>query len=195
MPATSKAREAPRITEHAPSTLGLFTIITNETQFSYKLAALATVGTTTGMIAILSAVASQTAIKALRACLSKAAKAKFRAACEGFSPAWELEASSDGYRYYTNKLSFGMWQSLAVARLPGLMCQLSDASLWQKLQLESITTPLLPSWMPWLRAELQRREHLRPLHSFQCAGAVLNLTTEALDEIVSEGLRRKKLRI
>ncbi|HVX09963.1 MAG TPA: hypothetical protein VHC22_02060 [Pirellulales bacterium] len=177
------------------ATLGELTITTKDTQFSYKLAALGTVGTTAGMIAILSTVASQTAIKALHACLSKAAKTTFSAKCEGFDPDWELMAASGGYRFQAVKLGYSTWHSLALARTPGLISKLNDTSLWTELQRESITTPLLPSWLPWLRKELEREGHLTALHSFQCGGAVLDLNTESLDELVSRGLRRRRFTI
>lgn len=176
-------------------TLGGLTIESKESQFSYRLAALGTIGHCDGVIAILSTVASQTAIKALHACLSKAVTTSFRAYCEGFSAAWELSPSKFGYRFHTAKLGLGSWHSLAVARVPGLVCKLNEASLWGELQKDTVTTPVLPSWMPWLRQELERREYLHPLHSFQCEGAILDLTTEALDEVVSHGLRRKRIKI
>lgn len=176
-------------------TLGELTIESKESRFSYKLAALGTIGQRDGVIAILSTVASHTAIKALHACLSKAVTTSFHADCEGFNPGWGLTPSQFGYRFHTAKLGLGSWHSLAVARVPGLVCRLNETSLWSELQKNSITTPLLPSWMPWLRGELERQEYLAPLHSFQCEGAILDLTTEALDEVVSRGLRRKRISI
>jgi hypothetical protein len=175
--------------------LGEFTITTNDTQFTYKLAALGTVGTEAGTIAILSTVASQTAIKALHACLSKAAKTAFSAKCDGFDPEWDLMSASAGYQFQAVKLGYSTWHSLALARTPGLICKLNDTSLWTELQRESVTTPLLPGWLPWLRKELEREGHLTPLHTFQCDGAVLDLNTESLDEIVSRGLRRRRLTV
>ena len=181
--------------ERGLTTLGEFTITTNDTQFTYKLAALGTVGTEAGTIAILSTVASQTAIKALHACLSKAAKTTFSANCEGFEPEWELRAAEMGYRFQAVKLGYSTWHSLALARTPGLICKLNETSLWTELQCGNVTTPILPGWLPWLRKELEREGHLTPLHSFQCDGAVLELDTESLDKIVSRGLRRRRLAI
>lgn len=177
------------------ATLGEFTLSTKDTQFTYKLAALGTVGTAFSTIAILSTVASQTAIKALHACLSKAAKTTFSANCEGFEPGWTLMATSEGYRFQTFKLGYSTWHSLALTRSPGLICKLNDTSLWAELQRAGATTPLLPGWMPWLRKELEREGHLMPLHSFQCDGAILDLNTESLDEIVSRGLRQRRITI
>ena len=179
----------------AMAALGELTLTTNDTLFTFKLAALGTIGTSSGTIAILSVAASQTAIKALHACLSKAAKTSFEASCEGFEPDWELTAASEGYQFQAFKLGYGMWHSLALARKPGLICKLNDTSLWTELQRAGITTPLLPSWVPWLRNELEREEHLTPLHSFQSDGALLNLDTDSLDKIVSRGLRRRRLTI
>lgn len=181
--------------ERGLTTLGEFTITTNDTKFTYKLAALGTVGTEAGSIAILSTVASQTAIKALHACLSKAAKTTFSAICDGFEPEWELQAAEMGYRFQAVKLGYSAWQSLALARTPGLICKLNDSSLWTELQRDTITTPILPDWLPWLGNELEREGHLTPLHSFQCDGALLDLNTESLDKIVARGLRRRRLAI
>jgi hypothetical protein len=175
--------------------LGELTLTTNDTQFTYRLAAMGTVGTAAGTIAILSTVASQTAIKALHACLSKAAKTRFSARCDGFDPDWELMAASAGYRFQAVKLGYSMWHSLAMARMPGLICKLNDTSLWTELQRETITTPLLSGWLPWLRKELEREGHRTPLHAFRCDGAVLDLNTESLDKLVSRGLRRRRLTI
>ena len=177
------------------ATLGEFTLTTNDTRFTYRLAALGTVGTAAGTIATLSTVASQTAIKALHACLSKAAKTTFSAKCDGFDPDWELMAASTGYRFQAVKLGYSTWHSLAMARTPGLICKLNETSLWTELQRDTITTPLLPNWLPWLRKELEREGHLTPLHAFRCDGAVLDLNTESLDKIVSRGLRRGRLTI
>jgi hypothetical protein len=181
--------------EPPPIVLGRLTIKTKDSQFCYKLSALGTVGRRNGAIAILSAVASETAIKALRACLHKAAKTTFNVECEGFSPYDNLKPCEQGYRFYAAKLGTGTWHALALARLPGLICNLDDASLWAELQRCSFTTPILPEWLPWLRAELARQGYLTPLLSFQSQGAVLELTTEVLDELVSEGLRQRPIAI
>src|SRR5262249_33566491 len=100
-----------------------------------------------------------------------------------------------GYCFYATRLGPGTWHSLALAKTPGLICKLSDDSLWAEFQRESFTTPLLREWVPWLRARMERQGQLQPLCTFQCQGAVLTLTTEQPDEIVSDRLRKKRLTI
>jgi len=173
--------------------LGELMIETKISRFRFKLAAIGTLGKLGGTISILSTVGSETAIKALRACLSKAAKTDFRADCEGFNPNRDLKVCDLGYRFYLAPLGSGTWHSMALAKMPGLICKLNDDSLWRELQRNCFTTPVLQKWVPWLRAEMEERGHLQMLHSFQCEGAVLNLTTEMLDELVSHGLRRKRI--
>jgi hypothetical protein len=193
-PSQDSAAEHASAVVTAPA-LGEFTIQTDQTRFSLKLATIGTMGVSGGEIAILSTVAPETSIKALRACLHRAAKTEFFANCRGFSPNNLLAACSLGYRFYAAKLGPGTWHSLALAWLPGLICKLTDDSLWGEFQKRSFTTPLLREWVPWLRSELLRLGRLTPLHAFRCEGAVLNLTTEQLDELVSEGLRRKRITI
>lgn len=184
-----------RVAATPERTLGELTISTKDTGFRYHLDAMGTLDESGGMILILSAIASESAIKALRACLHRAAKAEFRADCQGFNRHTNLQPCGQGYRFHAAKLGPGTWHALALAKSPGLIPKLSNDSLWAELQRNGYTTPLLPAWLGWLRTELESRGHLKRLHSFQCDGAVLDLTSEALDELVSDGLRQKHITI
>jgi hypothetical protein len=58
----------------------------------------------------------------------------------------------------------------------------------QKLTSQQFTTPLLRSWGPRLVKDLLYEERLEKLTCFQCDCALLHLTDDGLDEIVSRGV-------
>jgi hypothetical protein len=106
---------------------------------------------------------------------------------------YRLIYDSAGYERHIAKVALGTWQMMLVSRMPGFLPVLCPASLWGRLTSETFTTPLLKSWLPWIQKELERRELLLPLRCFNCACGWLKATSDDLDEIVSEGLKTKKL--
>jgi hypothetical protein len=82
-----------------------------------------------------------------------------------------------------------------VARTPGFMPLVSEEALWQELNNVRFTTPILRSWLPHIEASLREQDYLEDAYCFNAPCGVLNLNTEALDKIVSEGITLGKLSI
>ncbi len=95
----------------------------------------------------------------------------------GMRSHWKLYRCSTPYRIYRHRMSYGMWHLLAVANHNGLLTESSDESLWRALQRDSITTPMLRSWVPYIKSELSRRNLLQPLRTFGCTAALLVAAT------------------
>ncbi len=153
-----------------------------------------------GELMLLSVVASSGEIKALRAALSMNLKAAMKFSDAQFTLK-ELKDGSDyrvssgqvfsysgKYLTMSHKLGLGTLHGLFVARKPGLLFDEGETALWQELKDERFTTPLLRSWMPFVRQELIMRDRLTACKCFGCSCLILECTSENLDEIVSHGL-------
>ena len=147
-------------------------------------------------VMVLSVAGSSSTLKAAQAALNCRAKIEFRPEeIPGIQSYWKLYRSSDPYRIYRHRLSYGMWHMLAVANQPGLLTESSDESLWRALQADSITTPMLRSWVPFIKAELTKRDLLRSLRTFGCSAALLTASDVEIDSIVSDGIRCGDIRL
>ena len=77
------------------------------------------------------------------------------------------QADFDGkpvtYNAAVAKLAPGAIHLVALAKIPGLMPNISDDHLWSELSGPRYTTPLLRSWIPWLKDghDQERRHHRR----------------------------------
>ncbi len=100
-----------------------------------------------------------------------------------------------GYDCHKHKLGYGTWHLLAIARRPGLMLDASDAALWRELRSERYTTPVLKSWLPYLRTKLTAAELLTTPEQKGCNLCLLEAETAELDGIVSEGVKCGELLI
>lgn len=98
-------------------------------------------------------------------------------------------ASSDGYTVYTHKLDFGQAHALMITKAPGFMRVVTDETIWQELNDDRFTTPVLREWVPYIAQQMRGREILEEAHCFNCNCGYMSATTTSLDEIVSEGLR------
>jgi hypothetical protein len=113
----------------------------------------------------------------------------------GIKSYWKLYRSSSPYRIFRHRLSYGMWHLLAVANHDGLLTESSDESLWRALQRDSVTTPMLRGWVPFIKAELIKRNLLQPLRTFGCSAALLTASDVEIDSIVSAGIQWGDLRL
>ncbi len=101
-----------------------------------------------------------------------------------------------GYETHLHKLDYGLVHALFTTRNPNFIRYLSPGALWEKLNSDRHTTPLLPEWMPWVTGELVRHKSLRECRCFRANSALLDIPgDEKLDEIVSSGLKSKSIRI
>lgn len=100
-----------------------------------------------------------------------------------------------GYLSDTHRLGLNTVHAFFWVKSFGFMLDTSDAHLWRELRDTRYTTPLLREWLPWVKAQLLLREHIKEAYCFNCNCGVLNLATPKLDEIVSEGVRTGALPI
>jgi len=71
----------------------------------------------------------------------------------------------------------------------------SDEALWQTLTSERYTTPMLRSWIPYLREDLERRGLLSALTCVGCSSAILYAETKDIDDAVTRGLQTGAIKI
>ncbi len=126
----------------------------NGTQVSFTCDAIAYRSKTLLMV---SAIGSESSVKALAAALHSNKDVEFRVERDadtddendGGTRAYGIglyrtKANGD-YTVYRHRLfgQFGLFQFVAIARVPGFLPVLSEESLWQELRGERFTTPLL----------------------------------------------------
>ncbi|MHB8974290.1 MAG: hypothetical protein ACYC3X_29405 [Pirellulaceae bacterium] len=147
-------------------------------------------------VMVLSVAGPSSTLKAAQAALNCRAKIMFQADnIPGMYSHWRMYRCNSPYRVYRHRLSYGMWHMLAVASHDGLLTESSDESLWRALQRDSVTTPMLRSWVPFIKTELTRRNLLQPLRTFGCTAALLAASCEEIDSIVTDGIWRGELRM
>lgn len=99
-----------------------------------------------------------------------------------------------GYTFTSQKSVGGLHQLVAVSKDPAFFPQYDEVSLWERLRSTDITTPVLRSWVPVLQEvlnKLSRRIHETNLPK----AAYIPFTTEHVDQVVSVGLQKGKLKI
>lgn len=155
-----------------------------------------------GKLAMLSCVGYVNEIKALRAGLATGCKAAmtFRPGngssslkCKrGEQNCYVEQAYCLGERKYngeSHRLGFNVLHAIFVARTPGLMLDATDLALWHQLKDPRYTTPVLRSWLPYIRQELVALDKLVHLDCLDCDCMSLTATTNDLDTIVQAGLK------
>jgi hypothetical protein len=100
-----------------------------------------------------------------------------------------------GYKVLTSRLDGNYWHMLVVADVPGFLPILDDASLWQELKTDRFTTPLVRSWIPWLRKRMEEERLLARIRQCGCNAGLLVATTDQLDELVTQGLETGEISI
>lgn len=83
---------------------------------------------------------------------------------------------------------------LAISKDPRILWNDDDACLLAGLK-KMTTTPLLSSWVKYIKHELTRTELLKKLEGVNACGSILLCSTEELDGIVSSGLRGGNINI
>ncbi len=91
------------------------------------------------------------------------------------------------------KLAPGVVHLVALAKIPGLMPNLSDDHLWTELSGANYTTPLLRSWVPWIKETMFHRKVIVVAKGYAADVGVLKAEPDALDEIVSKGVKEHYL--
>ena len=149
-------------------------------------------------ILLLSVVGAETSVKALTAGLRSSGKDQKRieyTSHVGSVNRINLIKSVAGYRVHRTKLAYGLWHVLCLAQREGFMPIMTEASLWQQLQGDKFTTPLLKEWVPWMYTEMKKCGMIVELTQVGCQAGVLLADTEALDSLVCEGIQKRHLSI
>ena len=105
---------------------------------------------------LLSATGPDTAVKSVRATLYQPdIEAEFVLESERIERMLKARIAFDGkpvtYTAAVTKLAPGVIHLVALAKIPGLMPNMSDDHLWAELTGPRYTTPLLRAWIPWLK--------------------------------------------
>jgi hypothetical protein len=149
-------------------------------------------------ILLLSVVGPETSVKALTAGLRSSGKDQKRidySAQVGNVNGTHLAKCPDGYRIYRTKLAYGLWHVLCLARREGFLPILTEETVWQLLQKDPFTTPLLRGWIPWLYGKMKGRGAIIELTQSGCQAGLLLADNDTLDALVSEGIRNGHLGI
>jgi hypothetical protein len=146
---------------------------------------------------LLSATGSDTAAKAVRAVLHVSEiEAEFRLErgerIERMARA-HYDGKPTGYTASLARLAPGAIHIVALAKLPGLIPDLSDDRLWAELCGERYTTPLLRAWTPWIRQRLIAAGGIVPAQGYAAKAGVLRATPEEIDDLASSGVRQGHL--
>jgi hypothetical protein len=82
---------------------------------------------------------------------------------------------------------------VALAKIPGLLPDMSDDHLWAELTGPRYTTPLLCAWIPWLNRAMSDGGGIVVANGFAATVGVLKAGPDGLDELVSRGARQRHL--
>jgi hypothetical protein len=93
------------------------------------------------------------------------------------------------------KLAPGVIHMVALAKIPGLMPNMSDDHLWAELSGPRYTTPLLRSWTAWLKEAMAQSGGIVVAEGYASTVGVLKTEPDALDELVASGVREGQLRM
>jgi hypothetical protein len=93
------------------------------------------------------------------------------------------------YSTATAKLAPGVIHMVALAKIPGLMPNMSDDHLWGELTGPQYTTPLLRSWIPWLKQAMATDERIVVGDGLASSVGVLKIEPDELDALVSLGIK------
>ena len=148
---------------------------------------------------LLSATGPDTAVKSVRATLYHPdIAAEFALHLDGTTERLVRATSSfDGkpvsYTAAVAKLAPGVIHLVALAKIPGIMPNMSDDHLWTELSGPRYTTPLLRPWTAWLKSAMAESGGIVVAEGFASTVGVLKTEPEELDELVSQGVRDHRL--
>jgi len=134
-------------------------------------------------------------IKALRVSLTSKTKVEMVFSHPERNVYPRLSRHDSGYEIYLTKLPFNTWHMLAIAKRDGLLTGMTDDHLWSALRKDSVTTPMLREWLPYIREELDLANYLSPLQCFGCEAAVIDCSVEQIDQIIARGVQSGNIRI
>jgi hypothetical protein len=143
-------------------------------------------------------IGAESAVKAAHAMLASDngwATFQFDAEASGMYRWNDHTRAPQGYTTYRARASLNNWHFLFVAKTPGLLLSMDEASVWRELRSERYTTPILREWVMYLIRKLKDDHCLETLGGFGHNAGLLTADSDDLDKIVKNGLRHRKLRI
>jgi hypothetical protein len=143
---------------------------------------------------MLSATGPDTAVKSVRATLYQPdVDAEFVLETEPARRLHKARLTCDGkpvtYTAGVSKLAAGVIHLVALAKIPGLMPNVSDDHLWAELSGPRYTTPLLRGWIPWLKSVLAQGGGIVVGEGLASAVGVLRVEPDELDALVTLGVK------
>jgi hypothetical protein len=143
---------------------------------------------------LLSVTGPDTAVKAVRASLYQPdVEAEFVLEMGNSERMHKARITYDGkpvtYSAAVTKLAPGVIHLVALAKIPGLMPNISDDHLWAELTGPRYTTPLLRAWIPWLKATMTQGGGIVVANGFSSTVGVLKTEPEELDALVTLGVK------
>ena len=108
---------------------------------------------------------------------------------------YKLMPSDDGYYSFVERRDFGMCHVLFISHMEGFMPVVDDTAIWSELKSDRYTTPILREWMPYIKEQLEGRGLLKMCWQYRSQCATITATTEHLDDIVSTGLKSRRIEI
>ena len=143
---------------------------------------------------LLSATGPDTAVKSVRATLYQPdVEAEFLLEMDNTERMLKARSTYDGkpmtYSAAVTKLAPGVIHLVALAKIPGLMPNMSDDHLWAELTGARYTTPLLRAWIPWLKATMAQGGGIVVANGFSSAVGVLKTEPDELDALVTLGVK------
>ena len=147
---------------------------------------------------LLSATGPDTAVKSVRATLYQPdVEAEFLLEMDNTERMLKARSTYDGkpmtYSAAVTKLAPGVIHLVALAKIPGLMPNMSDDHLWAELAGPRYTTPLLRAWIPWLKATMTNAGGIVVANAFASSVGVLKTEPEELDALVMVGVKEGHL--
>ena len=146
---------------------------------------------------LLSATGPDTAAKSVRATLYQPdVQAEFSLDL-GDTTERMVRACCDGkpvsYTAAVARLAPGVIHLVALARIPGLMPNMSDDHLWAELSGPRYTTPLLRPWTAWLKEAMTASGGIIVATGYASDVGVLKTEPDELDKLVAQGVRDCRL--
>ena len=139
-------------------------------------------------VLMVSAAGDESSTKALAASLqSPDMPLAFGFAFDEAPSCYRKKRSQHGYKAYRTKLPNGQWNVLLVTKDPHFMPVYDDVAVWEWLRGPAYTTPVVQAWLPFLQEKIAAH-HLADMTAVGCHPALLQLSDEQLDAIVSQGL-------
>ena len=147
---------------------------------------------------LLSATGPDTAVKSVRATLYQPdVEAEFLLEMDNTVRMLKARITYDGkqvsYIAAVTKLAPGVIHLVALAKIPGLMPNMSDDHLWAELTGPRYTTPLLRAWIPWLKTTMAEGGGIVVANGFESTVGVLKTEPGELDALVTLGVKEGQL--